>query len=42
MLGVKIGKLHRLPACFFVSVSYVCWAYRKAAMTVEGGEVTYD
>ncbi len=42
VLGVKIGKLHRLPACFFVSVSYVCWAYRKAAMTVEGGEVTYD
>ena len=42
VLGVKIGKLHRLPACFFVSISYVCWAYRKAAMTVEGGEVTYD
>ncbi len=42
VLGVKIGKLHRLPACFFVAVSYVCWAYRKAAMTVEGGEVTYD
>jgi fumarate hydratase class I len=42
VLGVKIGKLHRLPACFFVSVSYVCWAYRKAAMTIEGGEVTYD
>jgi fumarate hydratase class I len=42
VLGVKIGKLHRLPACFFVSITYVCWAYRKAAMTVEGGEVTYD
>ncbi len=42
VLGVKIGKLHRLPACFFVSVSYVCWAYRKAFMSVKGGEVTYD
>jgi len=42
VLGVKIGKMHRLRACFFVSISYVCWAYRKAAMTVEGGEVTYD
>lgn len=42
VLGVKIGKLHRLPACFFVSATYVCWAYRKAAMTIEGGEVTYD
>lgn len=42
VLGVKIGKLHRLPACFFVSVSYVCWAYRKASMEVKGGEVSYD
>lgn len=42
VLGVKIGKRHRVPACFFVSVSYVCWAYRKAYMTIEGGEVTHD
>ncbi len=42
VLGVKIGKLHRLPACYFVSVSYACWAYRKAFMTVKGGEATYD
>jgi fumarate hydratase class I len=42
VLGVKIGKRHRVPACFFVSVSYVCWAYRKAYMTIEGGEVAYD
>lgn len=25
----KIGKLNRLPASFFVSVSYMCWAYRR-------------
>jgi fumarate hydratase, class I len=42
VLGVKVGKLHRLPACFFVSVSYVCWAYRKASMSVKGGEISYD
>jgi len=42
VLGEKIGKLHRLPACFFVSVSYTCWAYRKAFMSVKGGEVSYD
>jgi fumarate hydratase class I len=29
LLGVKIGKLHRLPASYFVTVSYMCWAYRK-------------
>ena len=42
VLGVKVGTRHRVPACYFVSVSYVCWAYRKAYMTVEGGEVSYD
>jgi fumarate hydratase class I len=42
VLGVKIGKRHRVPACFLVSVSYTCWAYRKAYMTIEGGEVAYD
>ena len=42
VLGAKVGTMHRLPACFFVSIAYVCWAYRKAFMTVEGGEVTYD
>jgi fumarate hydratase class I len=42
VLGVKAGKLHRLPACFFVAVSYLCWAARKAFMTIEGGEETYD
>ena len=29
LLGVKIGALNRVPASFFVSVSYMCWAYRR-------------
>jgi fumarate hydratase class I len=29
LLACKIGKLNRLPASFFVSVSYMCWAYRR-------------
>lgn len=41
VLGVKIGKRHRVPASFFVSVSYVCWAYRRAFMTIKGEEVSY-
>jgi len=41
VLGVKIGLRHRVPACFFVSVSYVCWAYRRASMILKGEEVTY-
>jgi fumarate hydratase class I len=40
-LGVKIGLRHRVPACYFVAVSYVCWAYRRASMTIKGEEVTY-
>jgi fumarate hydratase class I len=29
LLGVKIGAANRLPASFFVSISYMCWAYRR-------------
>ncbi len=34
VLGVKIGTLHRLPASYFVSVAYMCWANRRAHMDV--------
>jgi fumarate hydratase class I len=42
ILGVKIGLRHRHPASFFVSVSYMCWAYRRRTMTVEDGQVRYS
>lgn len=29
LLGVKICAANRLPASYFVSVSYMCWAYRR-------------
>jgi fumarate hydratase class I len=29
LLKTKVGVLNRLPASFFVSVSYMCWAYRR-------------
>lgn len=29
LLGVKICAANRLPASFFVSISYMCWAYRR-------------
>ncbi len=41
-LGIKIGVRHRLPASFFVSVSYLCWAARRHGMTLKNGEVNYD
>jgi fumarate hydratase class I len=42
VIDTKITGLHRLPASFFVSVSYMCWAYRRRKMTVDGDGVTYD
>ena len=38
LLGTKIGVLNRLPASYFVSVSYMCWAYRRqgVALGLEG------
>jgi len=29
LLGLKVGQLHRIPASYFVSVSYMCWACRR-------------
>lgn len=29
LLGCKIGVMNRLPASYFVSVAYNCWAYRR-------------
>jgi fumarate hydratase class I len=40
VLGVKMGELHRLPASFFVSIAYMCWADRRKFMTIKDGKVT--
>ncbi len=42
VLDTKIAGMHRLPASYFVTVSYMCWAYRRRKMTVKGDEVEYD
>jgi fumarate hydratase, class I len=42
VLGTKITSLNRLPASFFVSVSYMCWAYRRRRLIFQGGEVRYQ
>ena len=41
VLGTKITGLYRLPASYFVSVSYMCWAYRRRRMTLKDGQVSY-
>jgi fumarate hydratase class I len=35
LLGVKICAANRLPASYFVSVSYMCWAYRRQGVTLD-------
>jgi len=35
LLGAKIGVLNRLPASYFVSISYMCWAYRRQGITLD-------
>lgn len=42
VLGVKIGALHRVPASFFVSIAYMCWACRRASMTIKNGRAAYS
>ncbi|GAB1471571.1 hypothetical protein MASR2M66_24490 [Chloroflexota bacterium] len=42
VLDTKIIGLSRLPASYFVSVSYMCWAYRRRKLTVNGDQITYD
>ncbi|HVN47857.1 MAG TPA: FumA C-terminus/TtdB family hydratase beta subunit [Bacteroidota bacterium] len=34
LIGCKIGSFHRLPASFFVSVAYNCWAYRRLGVVL--------
>jgi fumarate hydratase class I len=31
----KVGKLNRLPASFFVSIAYMCWAYRRRGVVMD-------
>ncbi len=46
VLSTKINTLHRLPASYFVSIAYMCWANRRAHMDVQlhndAVEVSYD
>jgi len=35
LLGCKIGHMNRVPASFFVSVSYMCWADRRQGVVLD-------
>lgn len=42
VLTTKIKGLHRLPASYFVSISYMCWAFRRRKMTIQDGHARYE
>lgn len=35
LLGCKVSYQHRVPASFFVSISYMCWAYRRQGVVLD-------
>src|SRR5919204_3263575 len=37
LIGCKVGALNRLPASFFVSVGYHCWAFRRLGVVLNAG-----
>lgn len=41
VLATQITHLNRLPASYFVTISYMCWAYRRRKMTWKSGQVAY-
>ncbi len=42
VLAAKVALANRIPASYFVSVSYTCWAFRRRSMTFRGGKAIYD
>jgi fumarate hydratase, class I len=42
VLNTRAACEFRLPASFFVSVSYMCWAYRRRRMTIIDEKVSYE
>ncbi len=42
LLGTRITGAHRLPASFFVTISYMCWAYRRRRLTIRGEKVEFS
>jgi fumarate hydratase class I len=40
LIGCKIGANNRLPASFFVSVAYDCWAFRRLGVVLDASTGT--
>jgi fumarate hydratase class I len=42
VLAVKVDTLHRLPASYFVTASYMCWADWRRSMVYCDGQVSFE
>jgi fumarate hydratase class I len=42
LIGCKIGVMNRLPACYFVSVAYDCWAFRRLGVALDAATGAID
>ena len=42
LIGCKVGALNRLPASFFVSVAYDCWAFRRLGVVLDAATGAID
>ncbi len=42
VLSVKIDSLERLPASYFVTASYMCWADRRRSLIYRDGQVSIE
>ncbi len=40
LLGVKITSAPRLPASYFVTIAYMCWACRRRGFRLQGDQLT--
>ncbi len=41
VMATRIKAIHRLPACYFVSIAYMCWAYRRHTLIYKNGKAEY-
>jgi len=42
VLDTKITHLNRLPASYYVTISYMCWAYRRRKLIWKDGQAVYQ
>jgi fumarate hydratase class I len=42
ILDTYILKTHRLPASFFVTISYMCWAFRHRRVLINASQAVYE